>query len=88
MLVGANSLTHPKSKQRAVAEVKPQEVTHGHTGAVPVHSSQVSLGMGQTVKGLVSLARGTDRSSGHKAGTWGRERIEQSQHVPEGLCSP
>lgn len=54
MLVVANSSTHPENKLTVVAEVKPQEVTQGYTGAVPICSSQRSLGMGPIVKGLVS----------------------------------
>lgn len=83
MLVGANSSTHPESKQRVVAEVKPQEVTHGYTGAVPIHSSQRSLGMGQTVKGLVCLAKETGAAGIRLAHVDG-EHIEQYQHDARG----
>ena len=35
MLVGANSSTHPESKQTVMAKVKPQASHKGHTGACP-----------------------------------------------------
>lgn len=83
MQVEANSSTHPESKQ-TVTEVKPREVTQESTEAVPIHSGQWSLGLGQIIKGLFSLAKGQEQwTQGWHM--WLESSMGSASLVPEGL---
>ena len=86
MLVGANSSTHPESKQTVVTDVEPQEVTQEETGAVPLHLSQQSHGMGQIVTGLLSLAKGTGAVGTRLTHVDGNS-MEKYQHCAKGVSS-